>query len=747
MLRFPNAPIYHLHDPVRQPSMIRDRPNFHTFRVIGRLPDSPADIGISERRIRDVYILHNGLNETRDAELHYQLASRLLEQSKRPAVCILRPFPGHLTRYPYSDAYAQRPLDSFLLDSGDLFRQFIRFMLETRWLLSILVPRARYNVITGGKLIECEQPEESALLARRIVSEWSRMNKASGEIAGQGPKVKSREVQKTIDVLRAELLHWKAVQDTGIPKAADDEPPAVHMVGYSLGGFLAQSAFFAWPYAIGSCVTLFGGGELRKLAPTAFAQPEEWQSVLHSLRYELDRAMSGPLVPSRGQIQGVEQETFEYLLRVFYEVFLQYYQGSYKTRMAEFIQRMLFVTGGQDPIVRPDNILDAAPPEGVNLINIAGMSHFPMKPKERVQEEQREFWLEQLGQIVPAFAEVADERRLDVLHRSWLNEDKTELHTEATKAYEAYKDELDEIGEPPSTGAVSTGVPLADRWFGKEIERLSSFITGRSKGWVLVSRNEVPPVFQTEDILRHYAASLHHSEDHAADEFSLALSRRKALEDGRDRVTLMITDSAIKFDKRGEKSIFPPRSETPGVARPTREQQRRASSYFEAQWLKHPSRSVRILTPGEFRLSRLGEIGKSIWEIQKRTDPKTEITQIRFLPDVWVGFEQKLLRRLEKEHVSPDVEGQRLRAESAIVAWAVGLSEERRKKVPAANWKILENALEKRAISIVEFSRAGLNPRYRGQRLTEPRRAGEVLVHWALAYQAAKVRRSSGSTV
>lgn len=755
MLRFPNAPIYSLHERVPRSPSVKNRSNFHTFRAIGLLPDSPDDRGLSKRRIRDVYILHNGLNETRDAELHYQLASRLLEQSTRPAICILRPFPGHLTRYAFRDEFAERPLDTFLLDSGDLFRQFIRFMVETRWLLSILVPRARYNVITGGKLVECQRPDKSGNLAQRIFSEWQRMYIASkGSPRRPGVSdVSATAVKTTIDVLRDELLHWKKFEGDGIPEAADDEPPAVHMVGYSLGGFLAQSAFFAWPYAISSCITLFGGGELRKLAPTAFAQPEEWQSVLHALRYELDRDMRASMHPEQGGgIGGVDRETFEYLLRVFYEVFLQYYQGSYKTRMAEFIQRMLFVTGGQDPIVRPDNILDAAPPEGVNLINIAGMSHFPMKPKERVQQEQREFWLEQLGQIVPAFAEVADERRLDVLHRSWLSDDCTSLHHDAQKAYESYKDELDEIGEPPNSGEVTTGVPLADRWFGKEIERLCGFIEGQAKGWVLVSRNEIPPVFQTEDVIRRYAASLHHSEDHAADEFWLALRRREALEKGHNRVTLLVTDIACKANRVGESSMFPPRSETPGVAQPSRSKLKLATTYFAERWLERDPCPVRTLTPGGFTAFDLGDVGRAVAVAMKEpgVDPAKAELQVRFLPDVWIGFEESLLRKIGKLHRCKKVRGLRDSTEAAIVAWAAALrlegnvwkgdkrksKEEIDRKWRPPNERILAKALEQGKILIVEFSRAGLNPRYRGQRLTDVKRARDVLVHWAVSYEA-----------
>jgi len=745
MLRFPSAPIYGSHRTTPRFPRIEGRSNFHTFRVIGLLPEDPADQGLPRRRIRDVYILHNGLNETGESDLHYQLASRLLVHSKRPAVCILRPFPGHLTRYPYNDKYAEQPLDTYLLDSGDLFRQFMRFMVETRWLLSMLVPRTDYRVITGGTLVERAQINDSHELAANIVEEWREMDSASVEADESMPEharrpqtepldVTDHAIEKTIDVLRKELLRWRPVDSTRIPEAAEDEPPAVHVVGYSLGSFVAQSAFFAWPYAISGCITLFGGGELRKLAPTAFAEPEEWQSVLHALRYELDRAMSGPLKPENGAVRGLKQETFDYLLRVFYEIFVQYYQGSYKTRLAEFIQRMLFVAGGRDPIVRPGNVLDAAPPEGANILTIAGMSHFPTKPKERVQREQREFWLEQLGRIVPAFAEQADERRLEVLERGWLNDDLDELHPDGTVAYSQYGKDLDEMGVPPTSEGA-----LSDRWFGKEIEHICTFITNGAKGWVLVSRNEVPPVFQTADVLKQYAAGLHHSEDLAADEFWLASQRQAALEEGRERVTLMITQLALDTAFKESPSLFPPRSETPGVPRLSQEQLKAAKEHFETTWRRPTRKAVRVLYPGKFEPGRLGPIGEAVAQSQQlRFGGEHTPIDVHFLPDVWLGIHETLLKELERRaKIGDDLRGSRQGAEKAIVAWAVGLATRQEGAM-----SLLKKHLEKRELSIVKFSRAGLNPRHRGQRVSSAKKASEVLVHWALSYRAAQIRRS-----
>lgn len=771
MVRFPNAPVYGLHErPPRQPE-IKGRSNFHTFRILADLERRNKQPSSPKEPIQDVYILHNGLNETRDFDLHYQLAAEILDQATRPSLCIIRPFPGHLTRFPYSDLFAEKPLDTYLLDSGDLFRQFTRFMLETRWLLSILSPRISYSVITGGNLVQCEEWRETDKLAEAIFDEWNAMDEAAPEDRrrareeGENPDVSKGAIEATIDVLRKRLLAWSRHSEP-LPTRGK-ESPAIHMVGYSLGGFMAQSAFFAWPYAISGSITLFGGGELRKLSPTAFAQPEEWQSVLHSLRYELDRAMregtQSPEGPDENMVQGIDRENFEYLRRVFYEVFLQYYQGSYRTRLTEFIQRMLFVTGGHDPIVRPDNVLDAGPQEGVNLINIAGMSHFPTKPKEKVQSHQRDFWIKQLGRIIPDFSGHADDRRLEALSRSWLDGSGTTLHPLADQAYQEYQKELDEVGEPPTVSWVGSGSPLADRWFGKEIERICDQIGNGRQGWVLVSRNEVPPVFQTEAVMKGYAAGLHHSEDLAADEFWLATKRREALLNGRPRVTLMVTrfgyEGAFQ-EKSVAPSLFPSRSETPGVPRLSQEELDAAKAYFDGNWLDLQPPAVRQLSNGEFRPEQLGELGPVICQLLELEEASaaTRIS-VRFLPDTWVGFSPELLAELRDGDEPEDPAEARACVERAIADWGKVICEERIAKrewdrdhehdeedsdpdlsepsAPAND--LLGTALKERWLTIVEFSRAGLNPRYRGLRITQRRRAGEILIHWALAYQAAGV--------
>ena len=274
-------------------------------------------------------------------------------------------------------------------------------MIETQWLLSVLVPRPYYSVSAGTRLLGRYEPSgpeargraDAGDLTQAMSEEWEALFRSTEEAERKGlnPSLthhKGRptlqEMEASIEALR-KLIGWKP-QLSSAPPPVDShvngartrhEPPAIHVVGYSMGGFMAQASFFAWPFAIASCTNMFAGGALRDLAPTAFAHPEEWQAVLHGMRYELDVAFGENLMGRGSRIAGVQADDFDYFIRLFYEVYLQYYRGGYRSRVAEFSRRLLFVVGGDDPIVRTKNVLDAGPPKGMSLFQIADLSHFP----------------------------------------------------------------------------------------------------------------------------------------------------------------------------------------------------------------------------------------------------------------------------------------------------------------------------------------------------------------------------------
>ena len=397
VLRFPSAPIHGVQRLHEYHSNLPVSENMHTYRVL------TADTAPS--KIRRIFLFHNGLNELDRIGLYYQLASHLINNNDGVA-CVLRPFPGHLTRAPFA-SFAEEPLERYLWDGSHLFRQFLRYMTETQWFLSALVKRSRYRCASGAALLaEHDKPAESRLnpdiLTAEMVRAWERLYEDSDEIlkdahqrepgaAGMKPKPVDRVFHESITSLRR-LLKLEAHADLGSDLQPDDDRgPSLHVIGYSLGGFAAQSVFMSWPFAIDSCSTLFSGGALRELSPTAFADPEEWQTVLHSLRYELDDGMlHGRYGRDENELAGLSRDLFLYFQRTFYEVFEQEYRGSFQSRLAAFRQRMLFIVGGDDPIVRPRSVLDSEPPGGINLLEIGGVGHFlGSKPKDKEEAQQR----------------------------------------------------------------------------------------------------------------------------------------------------------------------------------------------------------------------------------------------------------------------------------------------------------------------------------------------------------------------
>lgn len=181
----------------------------------------------------------------------------------------------------------------------------------------------------------------------------------------------------------------------------------------------------------------------------------------------------------------------------------------------------------------------------------------------------------------------------------------------------------------------------------------------------------------------------------------------------------------------------PSRSETPGVPRLSKKQRQAAEDHFNKIWRRPRPKAVRVLYPGEFEADELGEIGGAVAELQRSRFEEHTPIDVHFLPDVWIGIHEEVLGELERRAgIRRRRRGSRSSAEAAIVAWAARLAADEKNDMD-----LLIEHLADRTISIIKFSRAGLNPRHRGQRETNPKKAAGVLVHWALAYRAARVRR------
>ena len=164
--------------------------------------------------------------------------------------------------------------------------------------------------------------------------------------------------------------------------------------------------------------------------------------MLHSLRYELDDAMLNNRYKlksklrggiQKGRVSGIEFDLFLFLKSTFYEVFQQEYRGSFQTRLAAFRRRMLFIVGGNDPIVRPQSVLDSGPPDGINMLAVGGLGHFlGSKSQDDEEEQQRLFWLPRIGGLIDSLADDAAGTLVEERRENWLNQ-KNELEAKPSR--------------------------------------------------------------------------------------------------------------------------------------------------------------------------------------------------------------------------------------------------------------------------------------------------------------------------
>jgi pimeloyl-ACP methyl ester carboxylesterase len=745
ILRFPSAPVYGTHRPRSHTYEIKDQwPNYHTMRVLTR-PD------MAESGVKQVFLLHNGLNETKDIGFHYRLASWILAECE-DAACIIRPLPGHLSRYPFQSPFTGLPLDDYLLDPALVFRQFLRYMLETQWLLSAIVPRNDYRVATGCDLLlyKAEPGRESdEALAKEITVQANRALKASEKVGNHNKEeLVESDVRSCIETLR-ELLGWSAIDREHAPEPARVDRPAVHAVGYSMGGFIAQAVFCTWPFAVASCSNMFAGGALRDLAPTAFAHPEEWQSVLHGLRSELDQARvekhfartkldDEGLSPTVGeQVVGIERGTFEYFSHVFDDVFLQVNAGSYSTRLAEFSRRLLFILGGDDPIVRTQKVLDAAPPGGVTLHQIGDLSHFPSKRKsEPAEREQREFWLPEAGKMIGRFATRAASLLQQTNSRCWLDES-------------GVRSEDRTIEPEPLRPDRRVDWALPNLLFEHELDAVVAMLGSSEEeagGWLFISRNQIPTAFLEGGAYRAYGAAMHHAEDLIGDYVRSIGMRAETLSAAKERISLLIPSDQVAttgaFDWIHDRARFS-KSESAMRVSLNPEASGELVEDFATRLMEHFAQKwcsdgvVRVVDADEYLAADLEPIGP-IWAKHRNNEfPRISLTM---LPDMWMAFSKEAC--LDLLGASPAAG--REAVESGMIELACKLAEDPKVRPHRRNEASRLHGLRRKgAIRTVEVSGAELNPRYRGRVLDDGsddtmRVVTQLITHWAIAHRASR---------
>jgi len=123
------------------------------------------------------------------------------------------------------------------------------------------------------------------------------------------------------------------------------------------------------------------------------------------------------------RVAGINKRYYAFFDNVFNDVFMNDLRGVFRSRLEEYIERMLFVLGGNDPIVSTNSVMSLAPETGVNAIEIAKLGHYPWSDIA----EWREFWLPSVGMIIKDFALRTETKLAETLKRNWWSRNREKL--------------------------------------------------------------------------------------------------------------------------------------------------------------------------------------------------------------------------------------------------------------------------------------------------------------------------------
>lgn len=718
VLRFPTAPLFGLQrkrgyqfplDPVHQ----------HTLRLLTSFePTSP-------QRVMRLFLLFNGVNEIDYLGFYHTLSSLLISQGDTPTACLICPTPGHLTRYPLHGRYAEKPLQRFIADPGDLFRQYLRFMIEVQWILSTLVPVSSYPVTPGQPLLaESMRPGggrcNSSLLGKEIASAWRELYEASQrnrpDDKGKTEKpCTEKDVIQAVAALR-KVIGWRSCDRRLEKFAAGSQlpPPSLHVVGYSLGGYLAQSAFFAWPFALGTCTALCSGGALQDLRPVKIVHEDEWRSITHGLTFEVDCAMLDGRVrldEATDSVCGVKSSDFGSYYRIFRDVFLQDPHGSYRARVSEFAPRLFFVVGGNDPIVPTNSLIQASPKGGINLIEIADLTHFIAT----AVGEWSDFWLPMVTQIISKLASRMEikvsgsilgnlwNQSTTGLARPWVGED---------------EDRLAAARAEPAT--------LTMKMIQKELDAIVKLT--EAQGFVVILRNNLPAILMGSRMLHHRGVMPHFEDLKIRQAWRKIQTQNAILKANRERVTVIIPGRLNEWFVRKPSVIS---SKSRALAREVPNQDSLAEIWkdFLNDWEVVPSALWRFDPTTKVQSHELEEAVR----IETSTPDLPMHPILNCLPDVWLGFSKEVF----SETIATD-DHPRGGAHEELLRLANQLFQLHLKKEPGTakgglRMSHLDDLLRAENLRIVRISAANATPDFMGERIVDPESAIDLLVHCALA--------------
>jgi hypothetical protein len=136
----------------------------------------------------------------------------------------------------------------------------------------------------------------------------------------------------------------------------------ISLLGYSLGGLAALSAFLKNPNNYNVCVLLSSGVKLLDIEISKVMASDKWKDIILKLQKKWTE--------NKKKGTGEDAQYFE-------DIFLGYRPETLSEILKEHVRRILFVLGGADPMIHLGDLMKIEPPEsGFALLRLPGISHF-----------------------------------------------------------------------------------------------------------------------------------------------------------------------------------------------------------------------------------------------------------------------------------------------------------------------------------------------------------------------------------
>ncbi|HJQ40041.1 MAG TPA: hypothetical protein VKB93_23090 [Thermoanaerobaculia bacterium] len=737
MLRFPSAPLFGSQSKIDFQVHMR-RFHQHTLRLL----KAPAAAG--DKPIKKLFLIFNGLNELDFYGFYYELAALLIDKAADPAevACLVAPFPAHLTRYPLIGKYAEKPLQRFISDPSDLFRQYLRFMVETQWLISALVPVSHYPVTSGIPLLEPHTDPlagrcDTKLLSVAVYKAWKEIFDASTR---QEAPIQEDDVLQAITVLR-ELIGWQP-STTPLTKREEDkplDPPQLHVIGYSLGGYLAQCAFFTWPYAIGSCSTLCSGGALTNLRPEKIIHEEEWRAITHGLKYEIESGMLEGRIGADDRndphsVCGIPVSYFASHFQMFTDIFLQDPHGTYRHRVSEFAPRLFFVVGGNDPIVPTQSVLETSPPEGVNMIAIARLSHFIAIEGG----EWPSFWLPTIAGIISSLSDHSESLLRTTLLKNLWNDQSTNAPGEDDLDLLILEKHFSDVLKRGAKSGRRDAEPLDSEQLQMAI--LSFVELLEQQAFLIILRNQIPVTLMGKRVL-HRRGTVPHYDDNQIRGFWARLQlQRLGMKACVDRLAIVVPGRLNQwFVQRPPTLSF---KHLPVVQEfHDHDEQENIWQEFLADW---EDKGVLYRFDPEYPSDISGERFALEERIRMETATPKDFWVLNCLPDTWISLSRKAVTDLAGGVAHREAILNNLGERMLLVYSGKGRKDSELTDDQRTAKQHLNDWLETGALQIIRISAAQTSPRFLGERIRDRDSAIELLTHTVLALARSKQCRYKG---